>query len=118
MSPFKLTGAIILYFLARSAFSACEPYQGIISEYSICWKDDIKAYVSESCLNSKCDALHKPSFKKETLDRSGGRNPAAVRCKEFGHKIVILKDENNDELSFCQFPDGSLIDVFSVKEGQ
>ncbi len=116
MSPVKLTSAIILYFLARTAFSACETYtDSAQSKTSICWHQETKSYVSESCLKTECQALHAPLSRKEKLDLDGGKNPASVKCKEFGQQVVILKDPNQDELSFCLFPDGSLVDVHAIR---
>lgn len=115
MSPVKLTGAILLYFFARTAFSACEPYTGTVSQYSICWKEDIEAFVSESCLKSKCHAIHLPLTKSKSISKRGGKNPASVKCKEHGQQVVILKDSDKNEQAFCLFSDGSLIDVNAIE---
>lgn len=115
MTPVKVTSAIILYFLARTAMSACEPYTGFKSKYSICWSETHTAFVSESCLKSKCDAVHSSLTKKLEVKKVGGKNPASVSCREKGQEVVLLKDAQGDEQSFCLFKDGSLIDVNAIE---
>ncbi|AUN97759.1 hypothetical protein DOM21_12550 [Bacteriovorax stolpii] len=77
--------------------------------------------ISENCFNddvlldkSKCEAaqiLKKKKFFKAPLRSStGGKNPGAVVCKDvLKQKVVMLKDQKNNENSFCRFEDGSMI---------
>ncbi len=71
-------------------------------------------YVNRSCKNKKCEAFQKYNqFSKKSLPRDlllGGKNPAAVRCKELmGGDVIIGKDRDGHEQSVCQFSDGSYL---------
>jgi len=71
-------------------------------------------YVNRSCKSKKCEAYQKfMQFSKKSLPRDlllGGKNPAAVRCKELmGGEVIIGKDRDGHEQSVCQFSDGSYL---------
>jgi hypothetical protein len=71
-------------------------------------------YVNRSCKNKKCEAFQKYiQFSKKSLPRDlllGGKNPAAVRCKELmGGEVIIGRDRDGHEQSVCQFRDGSYL---------
>lgn len=85
-----------------------------------------KILISENCLDqnqtllkSNCEAA---KILKQTLsislrskDFNGGKNPGAVICKNYlKQNIVILKDPDQNENSFCQFEDRSLISAISL----
>lgn len=83
--------------------------------------------VSENCLNeevtlenSKCDAI-KILNQKKTLtipasNFSGGKNPGAVACA-VGLKMTIriFTNSKNNENSFCEFSDGSMISAINLQ---
>jgi hypothetical protein len=74
------------------------------------------ALISSNCLDTKniCKALmakknpQKITFTESQL--SGGKNPSSLLCS-LGHNgnVVILKDKNDNENSFCVFSDHSMI---------
>lgn len=48
-------------------------------------------------------------------------NPGSSLCKKLNRSIIIAQDQNKNELSFCQFEDGSLISsgsLFSLYRAQ
>lgn len=82
--------------------------------------------ISENCFNeevslekSKCEAAQILKRKKTLVAEkgagSGGKNPGAVVCKDLlKKKIIILKDQKNNENSFCSFDDGSMISAITL----
>ena len=116
MDIFKLCSLIIFYFISRVAFSAtCENVSGYKLNEKVCFDKTIKAWISEKC--SSCDAEKFFKSKKEiTLPISGdGRNPAALLCHKLKLEVVVLKDSQNNEQSYCIFPDKSLVDANAVE---
>lgn len=120
MSLLKISSLILLYFLSRVAFAAnCETYLGFKTKEKLCFDNSIKGWVSEKCLekNSQCEA--KKFFdkkKKVTLpELVGGQNPASIYCHQLKLEILILKDSNENEQSFCQFSDKTIVDANAVE---
>lgn len=70
--------------------------------------------VNRSCAKFGCTALRKAKKSKEKFPResslAGGKNPAAVKCKEILEGTVVIgTDRKGNEQSFCSFRDGSYI---------
>ncbi len=73
-----------------------------------------KSLYSTNCKVKKCqalDALKKVSMKKiNSDDLLGGKNPGAVICHKIDKaRVVILKDLDGNENSFCLFEDKSMV---------
>lgn len=95
--------------------------------YLMTYEPSSKILISENCFNSdvtleksKCEAAQILKKKKQLQapphSASGGKNPGAVVCKDVLKKsIVMLKDQKNNENSFCRFDDGSLIAAISLE---
>lgn len=109
---------LILFSLVLSPalFARCETYTRYGEATEICWINEHKGFFSERC-QGKCEArtfLEKKQSRPSAIDRSGGKNPAAQYCKAFGYKVAVLKSPRQSEQSFCEFPDGSLVDTNAV----
>lgn len=119
MNLFKLSVFILLYFAARVAFAApCETFQGYEIREKLCWNDNIKGWLKESCTNKKCEAyaFFQSSQQLKTNPRPyGGQNRAALLCHKLKLPVVILRDSSNNEQSFCQFNDLSLVDTNAIE---
>lgn len=68
--------------------------------------------LSETCAKKRdCEAytaLAKASLRE--IHTRGGANPGAVLCgKVLGGEVVIGKDRDENENSFCRFDDGSMV---------
>lgn len=103
---------LLSLFFSSAAFAFCETYTKYGDPISICWNKELKAFLSEKCSKS-CDArsfLGKKNHRPSKIDRTGGKNPATQYCKAFKLNIFVLKDPRGGEQSFCEFPDGSLVD--------
>jgi len=115
----KLSSLIILYFLSRVAFAAeCETFTGFKIKEKLCFDKSISGWISEKCITDK-NCLAKKFFtikKKVSLpDLVGGQNPATMYCHQLKLEILILKDSSDNEQSFCQFPDRSIVDANAVE---
>ncbi|MES2527787.1 MAG: DUF333 domain-containing protein [Bdellovibrionota bacterium] len=111
----KLLILITLIF-SFEAFAGCETYTRYGEDREICWISEYKGYFSKKC-SDKCEArvfLDKHMPRPESVERAGGKNPAAQICKTFGYKVSVLKNPRMSEQSFCEFPDGSLVDTNAV----
>lgn len=69
--------------------------------------------INKSC-KSDCLAYKKgkiaDSFKVDSKDLVGGKNPASVRCSKYlGGVVVIGKSEEGHQQSFCYFKDESYL---------
>lgn len=69
-----------------------------------------------NCKNKKCQALlslkKKPVKSKIKNPVSG--NPSSTHCWDMGGKPRILKDKKNNEIDYCLFKDGSMIDGWDL----
>lgn len=72
--------------------------------------------ISGHCLKkgTKCDALetikNPPKVIFNKGDFNGGKNPGAVTCKKFKKTyVVIAKDLDGNQQSFCVFKDQSMV---------
>lgn len=112
MSAFKLSSLILFCFFSRVALSACETYQGPASKYQLCWDNTYKAWLSEKCLKENCAAKKflENGASNLKVKNEGGTNPSAVKCHTLKLEVIVLKDEQNNEQSFCKFSDGSMLD--------
>ncbi len=81
-----------------------------------------KALLSKKCAESSnnCQAL--AAVKKNLnltfteTQLSGGKNPSSLLCS-IGHKseVIILKNANGNENSFCRFPDLSIVSANDLR---
>jgi putative hemolysin len=77
--------------------------------------------LSTSCLKgSKLDCDAYDGLKKAVAhglpQRKGGANPGAVLCSEAaGGKAIVSLDDKGNQSSFCQFPDGSVVSMGSLR---
>ncbi len=104
------------FIFSIQAFAGCEIYTRYGEATEICWISEYKGYFSKQC-GEKCEGrafLDKHMPRPEKFDRIGGKNPAAQICKTFGYKVSVLKSPRMSEQSFCEFPDGSLVDTNAV----
>ncbi len=119
MSMSKICTLIIFYFLSRLAVAGpCEPFSGYTIKEQLCWDDQLKSWLSESCLKKKCEArafLERPAPKVTTEAPVGGQNPATLFCHTLKLPVVILRDARGNEQSFCTFKDGSLADPNAIE---
>lgn len=73
--------------------------------------------LSKSCMRKKKNkltfdcmasrALNRKPFKDLPLE--GGQNPGAVICTQIKGQVVWGKDQKQNELTFCEFPDMSYV---------
>lgn len=76
--------------------------------------------ISTVCLDNKrsCKAI---DAYKSTIDPKtnlyGGARVGSVICRnQFKSKVVILRDDKKNENSFCEFDDGTLIEIGSLEK--
>lgn len=104
----KLT--LILLLLSSTSFAAnCEFFKGREMSEKLCWDNSLKGWVSARCLTDKCEAKNKIKA-PSPAENLQGQNPAAIFCHDLKQSVVILRDSQNNEQSFCLFKDKSLID--------
>lgn len=113
---------LILFILFSSNLHAeeiCETFKGITSEEKLCFDNKVQGWISKICSEKKCDALKffekKPEKKIKLPVSQGGQNPATLYCHVLKLPVVILKDSQNNEQSFCQFEDESLVDANAIE---
>ncbi len=105
----KLT-FLLLLLTSTALANNCETFTGYELKEKLCWDKSLRGWVSSRCLTEKCEArskLNHPVTSKSFM----GQNPAAQLCHDLKLRVVILKDTQNNEQSFCQFKDKSLIDT-------
>ncbi len=108
---------LFLVMVSPPAFAGCENYDLYGKKVFICWDNALKAYLNSTC-KVDCQAktfIKNPQPQKLKLDRSGGKNPASQVCLKLNHKVVIMKDPRGAQQSFCEFPDGSLVDTTAIQ---
>lgn len=121
MTLLKICSVILFYFIGRAAFAApCETFTGLREQETLCFNQELKTWISERCVNTKtCDAYKFLKSPKKSValvaDLNGGRNPAAMYCHQLKYEVLILRDKNKNEQSFCVFKDKSMIDVNAVE---
>lgn len=80
---------------------------------TFCFNQSLNAYLSESCLEGKCQALNLPTKTKNLeiskLELSGGKNPSSVKCKSVGGRIHLFEEGNKHQQTFCEASDGSMV---------
>lgn len=91
--------------------------------YVVAHNSKTNLYISEYCLHAKtkCEAMsafeQTEKIKLPPGSVTGGKNPAAIICSAgLKQKVIILKDKNEDENSFCLFNDGSIISTSSLNK--
>lgn len=115
MTLFKLCSFILFYFITRVALGApCEVFTGFNHTERLCFNQEIKGWVSEKCsVQKNCDALEffkKARPKLDTFHRQGGVNPMAQKCHQLQLTVLILRDSQGNEQSFCGFKDKSIVE--------
>jgi putative hemolysin len=78
-------------------------------KHRLCYskKDDIFFYCKGSCeIKALTAKARKLPFE---LMPDGGANPASLKCKKVGGRVVLLKDISGDENTFCRAKDESLV---------
>lgn len=119
MAIFKTTVFILFYFFARAAFSTCEDYNRGTGKESICVDNKSQAMISEKCLKSECDArkfLSQYKARKSKNKTTAPQAPNALAaCNELQLSVVILRDPKNQEVPFCLFTDGSVLEAAVVQ---
>lgn len=115
MKAFFMCLFIFSQLHSRANASECEQYSGLSLKAEVCWNEEHKAFLSKDCLTRDCDALMDIKLRFPASHPSRKINLETLACVKAGAKSVVLKDHDKDELSFCQFPDGSLRDVPSVE---
>jgi putative hemolysin len=84
-----------------------EASTGIIISYN-CFPLDTKIADSKCSAAQALKELKFPELPSGAL--VGGKNPGSLICKEgLKSSVVILKDSDGNENSFCEFKDGSLV---------
>lgn len=87
---------------------------------SVCWINDIEAWVSSDCVSkkkTKCgsivihDLALQNLFKLEPSDTRGGKNPGCAICKTLGGKVNYGSEDGESQQTFCLAHDGSYIDT-------
>lgn len=69
-----------------------------------------------NCKNKNCQALKAlkkkptPTPKKNVVSS----NPSSAHCWDAGGKPRILKDKKNNEIDYCLFKDGSMVDGWDL----
>lgn len=103
--------SLLFLFLTSTALANnCETFMGYQIKEKLCWDKALRGWVSARCLKEDCEATAKTKTPVRSPN-SMGQNPAAVACHDLKLGVVVLRDSQNDEQSFCQFKDKSLIDT-------
>lgn len=112
------------------ALTACAALAGDLPASTFVFKEGEQAFVTDearqllisaSCRRPdgkfQCEAFSKMkalSWKKRRTGEGEG-NPATHLCeKQMKGVIVVGKNQNGDENTFCRMPDGSLVDGGSI----
>lgn len=121
MSLLKICSLILFYFISRAALSApppCITFQGHQMKEKLCFKDSVKGWVSERCIsNKKCDVNDFFAEKKPVpeLTPKEGQNPAALVCHHLKLEVIVLRDPQENEQSFCVFKDKTIADANAIE---
>lgn len=114
--------SLILFFciLSPASFgSQCEIFQGFQLQEKLCWDKSIRGWLSFKCLNHKQACLARDFFQeKKTVsapEGHNGQNPAAMICHTLKLNVLILKDTQGNEQSFCRFSDQTIVDANAVE---
>lgn len=103
--------SLLFLFLTSTALANnCETFTGYQLKEKLCWDKSLRGWVSARCIKVDCEAKSKPKVPTRS-PTSLGQNPAAMACHDLKLGVVILRDSQNYEQSFCQFKDKSLIDT-------
>lgn len=121
MNVILLSFSLFVSLLSNVSLAAnCENFKGYELKEKLCWDQSIRGWITARCLdkNQKCQAKDFFSSKLEAIslpEMKGGQNPAAMICHHLKLEVLILKDPQNNEQSFCRFKDKSLVDANSVE---
>lgn len=108
----KLTFFLLL-LTSTALANNCETFTGYEMKEQLCWDKALRGWVSARCLKENCEA--KSKLKSPSLSNLAGQNPSAMVCHDLKQQVVILKDPQNNEQSFCRFKDQSLIDTNALE---
>ena len=92
--------------------------EGSSGKMRLCYLPQVGDYVSFGCMSGSCAALRRARLtarKPVVLNQkelAGGSHPESVACAKAGGQVLILRDSDGDESSYCQFRhDGSIAGV-------
>ncbi len=114
----KMTAVLLMILIpsaggmvSHAAGPECSPSRtvsGATGPIKLCYEARRGDYVSEACLEGKCDIMRmaqktvKAPMKLAMSELSGGKNPHSMACSKAGGDVRILKDSDGDEQSYCQ----------------
>ena len=86
----------------------------------MCWNDSLRGWFSEACFKGTCEATN--FFKKKIENFKApasvnGQNPSALVCHTLKLPVIILRDQRDNEQSFCQFSDNSMASANAIERG-
>lgn len=90
----------------------CESREGITVSKKICATPE-NLLLSADCFVRKCEALSPTD--RFPASEYGKNNSTARACVRAGAEVIVLKDKDGNEASFCEFKDGSLRDAASME---
>ncbi len=72
--------------------------------------------VSEQCFDKAKGCISMQTMKENSSFNSykAGRNPASLYCLKVGGKSLLARDFNHDAYGFCEFPDKSRVEEWSL----
>ena len=118
-----LMGLLFTFPLAFASDYTKQIWSHKSNHYLVAYHSKTKLSISEFCLHEgqKCEAMQAfLSTDKITLPPGsvyGGKNPAAVICSlGLKQRVLTLKNNKEDENSFCLFGDGSIISTSSLSK--
>ncbi|MBP9681030.1 MAG: hypothetical protein KBD76_06470 [Bacteriovorax sp.] len=88
----------------------------IFSEFTLNGKTVL---IEAKCINNlKCNSRSVLLIKRNTpenIQSKNGTSPHSIYCKSvLNAQVIILKNKNGDQNSFCLFSDGTLAESFSI----
>lgn len=63
----------------------------------------------------KCDAVKDVKARFPASEKYQRTNLSAMACTRAGAETIVLRDKDQNEMSFCEFEDKSLRDASSVE---
>lgn len=107
---------ILIFFSLSLQASELKFFEGK-QEYVFDFDKNNHLILSKEC-NKKCQAyLSLKKVTKGKVLRDGGANPGAIICVEqLGGKVKTLTDKEQDQSSFCEFEDKSLVGLGSLQK--
>lgn len=114
--------SLIFFFciLSPASFgSQCEFFQGFQLKEKLCWDKSIRGWLSSKCQDQKQPCLARNFFQEKKVvsvpESLNGQNPAAMICHSLKLNVLILKDTQGNEQSFCRFSDQTIVDANAIE---